>query len=743
MKRIESSVLPFLLSIELFNRAHENSPNERYQLPARCAHFSGILNSLNMGKEALLTLSLAMKAHVMENTDTSKQNTSDTCLLFCYDYVTQNTKTCIELNTSPYTARFTRIYFQSAVKQCGDNRLQNYIKNIPDLQFGSTLTSIPKNKLLSYSISSILLSHDHTPSMPILCILFDFCNYFLKEIYQHYDTICSDSPTNLAVLVEDFEGGLEEVSAYLQCRGEPSLHLDLVLISIMKCRIWYKTSFPSSSQKIQDHIENVEEKLQIAQEAFHLFEYQAAILIYQASVLFFKAFFLQEFNRTNNKKHDLVESSFVVDALNNVASKCTEILDLLSKNNETEIPNRFLISLFVTKSRFLQAYECDGFDFLSSPLMFGHNLLHTNNESTSTSAIALEAPLRVFGQLYCSCFPKKTKILRHLFDACLKNGKTITHTLNPDELDVLLKKIQQYADMAQTRKRDICDIQFQELLLEMFTNSRELSLQIENSDDEHIETTLHLLYQTLTDYNIAEYCEDQYVVIITDADFILLMGIYWLSSSYYLSLANGFKKEGNLTTAVHLTLKCLKYCKSFIRRVKQQHEIQRTDDDNILSLTSSEEIMFIRPFILRAALSLENLSTLYSQLGEYRRANSYAVGMAESVGVLSHRDVISRTCSISDIIRKMNSSFQYVRHSQARRHLINILSLSKPQNKVGGEFLDAAGTVASETNVNLPHRSTALDWNMSIDLNNLDWLQERIHDFVLCKLKCVTTIFSC
>jgi hypothetical protein len=699
-----------------------------------------------MKKEALITLSLAMKAHVVKNSDSSRQATTDTCLLFCYDYVTQNTKTCAEMNSSPYTARFTKVYFQLAVKQSEDDQLQKYIKNVPHLQFGSNLTSIPQNKLLSYSISSILLSQDYTPSpTAILGIIFDFCNCFLKELQQHHDEIeCSNSPTNLAALIEDFEACLDTVSSYLQSKGGVLLHLNLAFLSIMKCRICYKTSFPCSSKKIQDYIGNVEEMLQIVFEECHSFDRKTTILVYQASVLFFKASFFQDCNRRSNEKDGyLVENSLVVDTLNSVAIKCTETLDLLSTNRETEIPKRFLISLFVTKSRFLQTYEYDGSYIESSPATFGHELLHFHHDISSTTATALEAPLGVFGHLYCSCFPKKTNILKELFDACFNNVKNITYTLSGDMLDLLLKKIKHFVDMAQTREIHIGDDQFQELLLEIFTHSRELSRLMKNSDDQLMERTLPLLYRTLTDYNLQEYFEGRNGGIRNDIKFILFMAVHWLLSSYCLSLATGFNREGNLDAALDLTSKCLEFCKCFIRKMKQQHQIQRTDDDNILSLASSEEVLFIRPFMLRAAFCLEKLSMLYSQLGDYRRANSYAVGMAESVGLLRHRDVISRSSSINEIIGKMNSTFQHVRHLQSRRHLINVLSLSKSHITVGAEFLDAAGTVTSEFTVTPPLNAPVLDWSIHINLNNLDWLQERICDFILCKLRCFTANSLC
>ena len=120
-----------------------------------------------------------------------------------------------------HTARFTKVYFQSAVEQSEDNQLQKYIKNVPHLQFGSNLTSILQNKLFSYSISSILLSQDYTPSpTAILGIIFDFCNCFLKELQHYHDEIeCSNSPTNSAALIEDFEACLDTVSSHLQSKG--------------------------------------------------------------------------------------------------------------------------------------------------------------------------------------------------------------------------------------------------------------------------------------------------------------------------------------------------------------------------------------------------------------------------------------------------------------------------------------------------------------------------------------------
>ena len=173
-----------------------------------------------------------------------------------------------------HTARFTKVYFQSAVEQSEDNQLQKYIKNVPHLQFGSNLTSILQNKLFSYSISSILLSQDYTPSpTAILGIIFDFCNCFLKELQHYHDEIeCSNSPTNSAALIEDFEACLDTVSSHLQSKGGVLLHLNLAFLSIMKCRICYKTSFPCSSKKIQDYIGNVEDKLQIVLEECHSFD---------------------------------------------------------------------------------------------------------------------------------------------------------------------------------------------------------------------------------------------------------------------------------------------------------------------------------------------------------------------------------------------------------------------------------------------------------------------------------------
>ena len=180
--------------------------------------------------------------------------------------------------------------------------------------------------------------------------------------------------------------------------------------------------------------------------AIHLIK-KTAILVHQVSVLFFKASFFH-----NEKDGYLVKKFFVVDPLNSVAIKCTETLDLLSTNGETEILKRFLISLFVTKSRFLQTYECDGSYIQSSPATFGHEVLHFHHDISSTTAAALEAPLGVFGHLYCSCFPKKTNILKELFDACFNNVKNITYTLSGDMLDLLLKKIKHFVDMTQTRQ---------------------------------------------------------------------------------------------------------------------------------------------------------------------------------------------------------------------------------------------------------------------------------------------------
>jgi hypothetical protein len=224
MKRIGSSILPFSLSIEYFKKSHELLSNERYQLPARCIHFAGVhvLSSLNTKKEAFITLSLAMKAHVMENLDSSKQATSDTCQLFCYDYVTQNTKTCAEslLSVSSKTMR------RQSTSKIYQERTSSTIWILFDFN--------PPKKILSYSISWILLLQDYTSPTAILSILFDFCNCFLKELQQHHDEVeCNDSPTNLAVLIEDFEACLDTVSSYLQSKkGGLFYYLNLPFLSI-------------------------------------------------------------------------------------------------------------------------------------------------------------------------------------------------------------------------------------------------------------------------------------------------------------------------------------------------------------------------------------------------------------------------------------------------------------------------------------------------------------------------------
>jgi hypothetical protein len=65
------------------------------------------------------------------------------------------------------------------------------------------------------------LSQDYTPSpTAILGIIFDFCTCFLKELQHYHDEIeCSNSPTNSAALIEDFEACLDTVSSHLQSKG--------------------------------------------------------------------------------------------------------------------------------------------------------------------------------------------------------------------------------------------------------------------------------------------------------------------------------------------------------------------------------------------------------------------------------------------------------------------------------------------------------------------------------------------
>ena len=205
--------------------------------------------------------------------------------------------------------------------------------------------------------------------------------------------------------------------------------------------------------------------------------------------------------------------------------------------------------------------------------------------------------------------------------------------------------------------------------------------------------------------------------------------ICWWLSCCHAALGKRYDQMGDLQRALTSLHRCIKVCKDALKIISQfkpnlpsVHKLKEENFAIIFISSSSFKSMYLK----KICNCYELIARLYCHIGDHKKAKAYVIASCETLGVILKNSNISTDDTIEQMLNTVTPKLKTIRHLILKNTIIDVFSCINPANddstKVRSIFMEE--TSKSESVI-----------------DNLDWLRETVKTYILREFE-ITIIFK-
>ena len=739
-----------LLSLELFSNCFETEPCTLYQISARYSHLSSIFQGLHMTEEACLALCFAIKYQILESLPLCKDKDehiirvgSSDILMLCHEHVFGKIRCPMTYwgrnnhmsRVQPLVDRLVRLY---AKRYWCKLEVKRYTYDIPKeihakVNFLTTIEYIcTSEKLLSleYMFGHIILQHEIIGRN--LPMIIGTCHEMVDAIGKILDDCLQN---NASLLFKDFEGILslsnnmlfEVTSNSIGHRRENAAALYVTAASALS---------PAKQRGSLLFIHNHFEYLKLSEKRLISLDMnptqQVKFLVYKASVLYSleqiteKYEVVQENNEIVTNNSSLLSTLSYFTPYKKVLSMCSEAVTLMNNNNEIRwkevLPEKFILYLISIITKVYVNLDFEGSSLVAAQYFLQLRQLVIDdpllNDTTGFDSIAG----RVFlgGELNdtVSLIVLDHKETNKLRDVFVENVEYLIGEIK--EIDVL--KINHKSS------------DFQHLMKQLLLHSTEIqaySHAINSHNLSSVVAALHLIVERDQTF-LYEVCilEDT----LECASIIFYLTCQWWKTTLLLILSETYERCGDVINALHFVRICSKLSKDILNvvrrcRISFKKKLSEFVPFEFGLLSSTDLSTFVLPLVGRITHCFLIQARLYSRLGNYKKAQIYAVSSMNSLFVVPNENKISLKSTLTDILNDVKVTTIHQR--KCCRMLMIIIMQSMRIDEVNDKLVSIIEShLLRISNFFIEKLKDSEPGTL---MEHLDWVRESVLDLVTCK----------